>query len=602
MARTHTVNPQVNGIPNAAQQARLDAGESLTRLWPGEMQQVIVNMRDAPRAFARGLGTALPGVRVVRLNFNIFSFNADGSMHPQMEEFIDEACKRGFRMLWVLMDGPSQENGDAKLLADWPDSYRPVQTIQDWRNLMPYLAQRHRAAWAALLAWLAMRPAVATWGFEAINEPATYQRGVERFSALKTEMVQTYCDHCVAIFDQVRAAYPDAPFLVGGWGYSATFAMMRDTTLANGKKALAHLRDTIGANLHWSIHFYPQWSTPTLSLTTLENFLTARFGMLAGDKAIITEFNLNNDWVNDPVHTGGQAANIRSTFMLGRAARWFHEADMGIGWWPVANYAAGYMIFIKQNGGLKMRQQNTYAGALGLWSYGNDGPMHAGLPASGPMPITAIATDEIANADSDWDDPADGKFDAATRFTYGFGSTGLSVLTGEGQSNNFLYGGDGRSILYGGARDDFLMLAQGGGVARAGGGNNVVYVNGGEGRVYCGPGYTSLSLILGKTQVVLDPAGNTIIFGFDPNRGDRVSFMGAFANSTLMRDAARTQSSGSYVATETDLVIDLPAGGQVVFYNGAGLLAKLNKNTLDFTSGWYGAGWTEPADYDPADF
>lgn len=596
----HMINPQIIGVPNAEQQARIDAGEFLTNIWQGEMQQEPVNMRGNPVGFADGLALGLPGVRRFRMAFNTYSFNPDGSFRPDMEAFLSRMWENGYEALWVLMDGPSQETGDANTLhTQWPNSYQVMSGLQDWLDLMPRLAARHAEAWGKLLAWLVAHPEARTGGFEAINEPASYARAAGRFPASAATFVHAYVDHVEAIYHQISAAWPAADFFVGGWNYSATFDVLRDTDMPGGGiSALNYLRALIGARLVWSIHLYPQWGPNAQTLDSLNTWMDNRFRPILSDRKVFTEFNLQNGQANNWKLPSDDA---RSTFMFSRAGEWFVRREAGIGWWPVVNYAAGYLFYISGTGRLRQRQQNSYGGGLGLFAMGNHPDMFSGRPVSGYSPLTIVPLDEppVVTA-NDWRNGAE--IPEAASFAYGFGGAGVCVLNGNYDSNNFLIGGNGRTIMRGGNRDDQLVTGLGGGVVRTGRGNNVVTVNGGASRVYCGDGYNLVSLLRGATELVLDPAGNHMVFGFSPGKGDRISFMGAFSDLIALRMASITQSAGTNIASEVNLIVNLPGGGQVTFHNGAPLADILHRSCLDMTAGWYATGWAEPVDYTESQF
>ncbi|WP_128254356.1 hypothetical protein [Falsirhodobacter deserti] len=362
----HMINPQILGNFDPGQQARVKAGQKLTRIWQGEAQQIPANMRGNPRGFARGLAEGLPGLRRLRMAFNIFSFNADGSFHPEMEGFLDEACKAGFEIHWVLADGPSQESGTG-LEAHWASSYSAMETQQDWLNLMPVLRQRHAAAWDALLGWLDMRPDIRTCSFEAINEAASYDRAADCFPRLRSRFVEEYVEAVLAIHDRIAARWADRDFYVGGWAYSADFHTLADVQLPSGGTALTRFRDRIGERLVWSAHFYPQWGPNVGTVEDYEAVLDRRFAAILGDRVVLTEFNVQNGRVNDPRVADDKD---RAHFMIARCGRWFHRHDIGIGWWAAANYAAGFLIMVRGNGGLRQRHQNTFGAAYGLYAYG----------------------------------------------------------------------------------------------------------------------------------------------------------------------------------------------------------------------------------------
>lgn len=197
------------------------------------------------------------------------------------------------------------------------------------------------------------------------------------------------------------------------------------------------------------------------------------------------------------------------------------------------------------------------------------------------------------------DDESTESYDPAPSYALGFGGAGYNVVTGDATSNNFLFGGEGRSVLYGGSYDDCLSLGAGGGVARTYGGNNHVW-NYGDGLIYAGPGYNLIMCYHGTSRIVLDPAGEHEIYGFGPAK-DQISFMGAFPDAAALDAATRVENANLGFDDEVHTVIDLPGGGKVTFIL-ASVREQIGAVCLDFTDGWYATGWTEPDDYDAALF
>ncbi|WP_128254355.1 calcium-binding protein [Falsirhodobacter deserti] len=212
------------------------------------------------------------------------------------------------------------------------------------------------------------------------------------------------------------------------------------------------------------------------------------------------------------------------------------------------------------------------------------------------MKVTGI--DKASNAESDWDDDPD-PLDDVKAYGLGFGGRRLCILRADDAANNFLYGGDGHNILLGGPMDDHLMTGRGGGVIRTGEGNNIVTTNGGNTRIFCGEGYSLVSVFVGRSTVICDPGGHTWIFGFDPAKGDRISFQGAFDGPEALRRAISVEPAEASLKGEENLIIALPGEGEVILQGCGPLADALADHVPDFTEGWYGRGWQEPPDGSP---
>jgi hypothetical protein len=159
---------------------------------------------------------------------------------------------------------------------------------------------------------------------------------------------------------------------------------------------------------------------------------------------------------------------------------------------------------------------------------------------------------------------------------------------------------------------DFLSLGRGGGVARSPASMRSIFYGSSHnpGLFYLGPGKSLVCLVDGTnnpTTLVFDPTSSTtnVVENFSIDRGDRVSFKGAFATAEALQAVLSISPSGNAPGTGSawpeDAVVTLPGGGSVRFVAQYNLVHTLASVCLDFTDGWYGAGWTEPPDYNPAD-
>lgn len=583
--RFNMVNCQILGEATPEQQARIDAGENLTRIWQGEMPQIFANMRNEPEAFVRGLADGLPGARLIRVPFNIYMFQQDGDFLPEHRRALNQMIAEGFSILWVLMDGPSQEMGDDELLAHWPDSYRDVSTEAAWRSVFTYLRTRHTQAWNKLMDWLDANPEFQPYihGFEPINEPASYNRAGNQFPSLHDEAIEAYVNAVQGIKAITESRHPGHWFYIGGYAYSAQFDILDQTYLpSKGKTALQALRETGGSKLVWSIHLYPQWIDDSVTdMTTLRRWLTTRYKAIIGDPGVFTEYNYQNEYVNAPETN----VDAMSTFLQARNQFWFEENQMGIGYWPIVNYAAGFAYRIMPDaskpGGyeLMLDHQNTLGQTLATFAYANDSNWCP--TGGGEFPVTIIESSSILNAVSDEDPSLN---DPVDQIAFGFGGSGISTVRGLNGTNNFLVAGDGSAELFGGNSDNHLFLGRGGGIARLPKPSryNLLQTNGGDNLLYVEGIFCEASVYYGRADLVINCRSS--IYGFDPRKGDRVSFGGAFANAAALDAATRTETTKSNLTGGNDLIVNTPFG-DVRFVVGSALPEPLSTYCLDFT-GW----------------
>ncbi|MDZ4094798.1 MAG: cellulase family glycosylhydrolase, partial [Paracoccaceae bacterium] len=222
--------------------------------WQGNQQLIPMGMDGDPEVFAAALHSALPGVNTLRLSFSAHSFDGIGALHPQYERFLVAATAQGFKLILTYHDGEAQQLGQDGTLS--PDEIHATLsgTVKD----------RMLASWGQMMGWLDGHTAVrdAVYGYELVNEPAAYERGVvltqSGFKAdAEQRFVELYARHMAEVAALIEAR-DDANILVGGWGFSGRFQELADNSVG-GQSALDYLRGQIGDNLIWSAHLYPGW-------------------------------------------------------------------------------------------------------------------------------------------------------------------------------------------------------------------------------------------------------------------------------------------------------------------------------------------------------
>lgn len=609
------LNPQVEAPSEMTANERDWAARGLppTYKWQSERRMMPMNTRGDPVGNAQGLARGIPGVRRIRMPFNknFFGRPEFPGMHPDLNAWLRELVRQGFRFVWCMMDGPSQETGSGGEWAHYPQMYPGewpvVDTIDDWRAWMQpggRMSDRHIENFQALFDWLETCPDMIIDGFEAINEPASYQRPISRYGSQHTaEFVGYYVDHVERIYNFVESHYPGKDFYIGGMGYSARFTEFHEVKLPTrgNRTALQVFRDMIppgqAGQLVWSAHFYTTWFATPYTHKALRDELDKRYGMLFPDRIVISETNFYDELCDNWRLDTDEA--WRNWFMA-RVGDWYQDRGVGFGWFSAINFGPNTLLSVFARSEIMMPSQQMFAGFYNVACRSDRQGDLVTAPRSGHQTLHRIAA--VRGIKNSVGAPDAGANDAAGFYTLGFGGLGTCVLTGDNDANNFLYGGPGKTVLYGGALDDYLYLGTGGGVIRTGTGHSICGTNGGENLIYTGPGEHLVTCIHGRSTIVCDPAGVTRIFGFDPAKGDRLSFKRAFANANDFRAATQRIAGGTTRASDTHAEITLPQGGKVILLLGGSMVDLLPFYVLDFTEGWYGTGWSEPADYSPADF
>lgn len=605
------VNIHVDGERSAAHLAyEQQTGLTYNRDWQGVLPLQPVGHSGLPRGIITGLQQFMPWVKVIRVPFNKWCFDADGKMHWRMEALLDEARLHGYRVLWVLMDGLSQRGADWTFSPPPPNSTDPAYYTGE---MFPQAKANQQEAWTKLLAWLDANPGVVSEGFEAINEPAGYNAANGSGKVPMATCIAAYVDAVLAIWNQIRNRRPGKDFYVSYWRYGATYDEFLNYPLPEygGRNADQVFRDEIGARLVYSFHSYFGLNASG-SKPLQKDMHVQRINqhMQTGVPISVTEVVTRNN------HTDLYPWTESDSWSEFARARWHHAAKalrQGSMWWPHMNWAKGFLIRHLNSGGqsrFRNEHMNSYGAAVAMMSFGNHpdfftGPQSGIKDAASPDSVVRTVTEnEAANYQ-----PTYGT--VITKLAHIFGGRGHCVLNADPTAKNYLYGGDGRTVINCSDNWDHAYLGRGGGVIRCGGGQAVAVAQDGQSRIYAGPGITRASLWT-QTQfkninaqnnsgvVVAHPTGTLHITYFYPEAGHKVSFRGAFTSATDLLAACRTTPATDGHG-KTDLIVDLPTGGIVRFARMGELLGLLHASCPDITDGWYTPGWQEPADYNPAD-
>lgn len=542
-------------------------------------------------------------VRHIRPIWNLHSFDGAGAFSGIDAAFWDRLAERGWQFTLAMFDGPSQRY------------YSPARGMAHvtacWRR-------RHAWAWGRMLAHLDGRPALkaAIHGIEPLNEANSYNlienTGVPIATAVH-EMTEAFC----AVWDLVGPALPEAVFYMGGWRYCASVGPFNRVAIPHygGATAMEHIRARYpGREIVSSIHGESiGYTTPRAWAASYSTSDVERKSdiLTYHEPVALTEVGgLRDNAVNMvPVVEPAQ-------FQIGKNSDVWHYLGFRPWWWPFSDVARARLIDI----GPTMPRyvyRHALSCATSIYAFPNDPMWFSGAQqgiknAASPDTLHTDASLGIPAADVELGFGAGSPRPATNRLSRYFGGRGTCVIGLEPGQYNSAFGGDGWTVVHGtDTSSEIVYLGRGGGVVRTGARFNVVHTRWGTARVYAGPGHNVISCFTGvtpfapvnalshETTVILDPAGRHYIH--DWHRCDhKISFMGAFASPAALRAACR------YVAPTTeywsnDLIVDLPGGGEARFTWGAEVMNRLVAHCRDFSEGWYGEGWSEPADYDPAD-
>ena len=89
----------------------LTAADGSGQVWQDPTQMIPLGMNGNPEAFVAAIKDNLPLVNNLRVMFNEYSFNADGSMNPQFERFLAAATAAGYQLTICYGGGDNQRIG-----------------------------------------------------------------------------------------------------------------------------------------------------------------------------------------------------------------------------------------------------------------------------------------------------------------------------------------------------------------------------------------------------------------------------------------------------------------------------------------------------------
>ncbi|OCX59999.1 hypothetical protein BFP70_18040 [Thioclava sp. SK-1] len=520
------------------------ASDAKYYFWQSSLQTIPIGMDGNPEQFAAKISEALPGVNTLRLPFNEFSFNADGTLHEQYERFLTAAAAEGFQIIFTYAGGDAQRfddggSGDADAIYTALDGHIYDGMEQGWSNLT---------------AWLEAHTDVASavYGFELANEPATYARGAGLDDlATSHRFVELYATHMAELSDLIGASL-GGKFLVGGWSYSAGFDDLAKGDLG-GLSALEYLRVSLGEDLVWASHLYPGWGDTDQATTTaeLDAMLEAHYAILGDDDIILTETNANGAFADN-------VAEIDSAiFLFSRSHEWFAEAGIGAAWFPGVETGGSNFVVIDANGSLRYLHANSLGHGLNLFSLGEAPADHENDEAITTDIVAARLRNEAYQENPLGFDDVDG-----VGFGYGYG--GNDTITGHDRIADFAYGGTGDDVIAGLGADDHLYGQYGADSLSGGDGHDHLF--GGDGDDVLAGGLDNDQLNGGDgADLFVHTGGSDDITDYRHAEGDRLDLgQGALEFATLLSLGTVTDANGN--GSQTDLVITTDSG-QVTLYN-----------------------------------
>lgn len=518
-------------------------------LWQSDFQTRPTSMFGEPELYAERLRDALPEVTTLRVPFNLNSFNADGTLHPDFEGFLEAAAKEGFTFIMVQMEGAAQT-----LTAEGPDA---VGQMRD--GLTGEVYDRMEQGWTMMLDWMDAHPSVkdAVYAHEVVNEPAAYNQATfyaaSRPEALQ-EFVSLYAEHMVQLGQMIEDRAGGAQIMVGGWNYSAQFQQLADIAMGDGS-ALDYIREGLGDSLVWSAHLYPGWlGTEGISdPDVLRAMLDQIYAPILNDTLVVTETNAQ----------GNEAYNLFSdrTEVQGftQIYDWFADNGVAVSWFTGSQYGGSVLSRMDPDGTLSYVQQGSFGAAMDAYSLGGEDPAQA---AGETVEITLIRG-RLRNQTTDPDYQSYNEMDIAQFLGSGFGHGGNDTLTGSAIANNFLYGGSGNDRVTGSILDDFLYGQDGNDRVDGGlSGHDHLFGGRGDDLIIGGAGISQMYGGAGGDIFVAHPRGQTILVDFSPTDGDQLIVNEAGFSADDFR--AQAQSIDWDGAGPRDLRITLPGGGQII--------------------------------------
>ncbi|MDO5369145.1 calcium-binding protein [Paracoccus sp. (in: a-proteobacteria)] len=506
-------------------------------IWQSQFQTRPMGMENQPEAYARLLRQSLPDVNTLRLPFNAYSFNADGSLEPMYERFLVEAARQGFGIVMVYADGGTQQLGE--------NNSADLAQMRD--ALGGSVHDRMIGTWERMLAWLDRHPVVdaAIYALEAANEPAAYGRA-ENLAGGSGEFVRLYGDH-MAEFAALVGAHSDAKIMIGGWMYSAQFDVLAGTASSEGgRSVLDQIRQAAGGDLVWSAHLYPHWTRSAgQEIEGFESFIRQQYAALGDDDVILTETNALGSAVND-------ARSGDVSFWMARAYEVFADAGIGLGWFPGAETGGSSFVTINNGRFINFQHPDSYAHGMNGFLLDENDPARAGNDR-----ITAALLPGNVYAE-------DGTWLNLDGLGYAAGHGGNDTLTAIDHAMNMLYGGQGNDVLTGTSGRDYLFGQGDDDTLHGGAGDDVLSGGDGDDVLHDGAGSDILTGGRGADHFILS-AGKAVITDMRHDQGDRLTLGGQLWGTDRIMEA------GQYLDHDGDGVVDdmmLDWGaGQVILMN-----------------------------------
>ena len=452
------------------------AADGSGKVWQDVAQMIPTAMNGDPEGFVAAIRTGLPLVNNLRVLFNEYSFNPDGTLHPQMERFLAAAAANGYQLTISYSGGDAQNIGIGN--ATWGALTNAQANAALQANYTDV-----SGAWTKMMSWMDANATVksAVYGWDLMNESAGYRHSIKANGADATHSVASfaklYADHMIGLSDLVQAR-AEGKVLVGGWGYNGDFLSLDKTAIGAGS-VLDYIREGVGGDLVWSAHLYAGWmgTGKATSPAELRARLDTLYAAVAGDDVLITEINAHGA-VDNPDAVADFADIYVATY------DWFAENGIGLGWYPGLQTGAAHLLSIEGKNALNYRHQHSLAHAMDAYSLGSNPEANAGAEVATLTLVDARLRNETYQISA-----GEALFDAVKKAGFGFGFGGDDTLTGTDLSNDFLYGGAGGDALAGLAADDFLFgqggddhLLGGAGIDHLFGGAGADSLDGGLGR------------------------------------------------------------------------------------------------------------------------
>ncbi len=542
-------------------------------LWQSHYQTIPIGTETDPVGFALALRRALPLVNALRIPFNAYSFNADGSLDPRFEALLTEAARLNFRILFVYMDGEGQRYGSPQV----PGTAR-ASAADIAQALRGEIFDRAETSFGRLMDWLDRHPQVraATWGLELMNEPAAFKIGMNRLpqtdAAGRARFVQLYAEVMVRLARSVEQRWSGS-ILVGGFAYSADFNILAQTRMAEGgETALDFIRRGVGPKLVWSAHLYPGWGETgrATSAADLPRRLQAQYGALGGDALLVTETNAPAFRTYDPARPNDKAQYLAESW------DWFAAHGIGIVWFPGAQGGESSFVTFRPGQPLLFENLNSYGAGMDAYTLGDPGTPAAQnlravlIPGDVKMP----KTDPAAMLRQDRGNGAQGIAVAA-------GGAGDDTIKGAPAADNFLYGGPGDDRIEGAGRNDYLYGQAGNDTLLNPSGSDHIF--GGRGNdliVDLGSGYSEIWGGPGADRFSIGTRARVVIADFAPQDGDTVDFRGHYQT---VADVLRHCSVLDYTGTGgSDLMVWHDDGGYTIFLGMGGRLLDFARALAEF--------------------